>query len=292
MSQAKKQKYQMVPENSERIQGNNTPQSLLYKFELETLLRTGKVTVDLSAKRFVKDGIVMTEVENMCSCDELTQKVRRFRFGPRCGTCKMKLPNPKLIEVNGSNFIPGTSVHVTVTPRNEYSRIMSVKRVSESEWEYEVSGDHGDMEWFTENKFDFRMENFETGTVHYSVFSESERVAFFSPTARKLSYETEETALNIGTYNIRSFTSSELGLVHMLAGRKSTMVFMKPRVDGQSETDWINEKDNKTLTLHFKSPNENALAFCMLSNTRLGKESCFGSLDYDHIHMICGFLMN
>ena len=72
MSQAKKQKYQMVPENSEHIQGNNTPQSLFYKFELETLVRTGKVTVDLSAKRFVNYGIVMTEVENTCSCDELT----------------------------------------------------------------------------------------------------------------------------------------------------------------------------------------------------------------------------
>jgi hypothetical protein len=206
----------------------------------------------------------------------------------------------QMVQENSEDFIPGTRVHITVTPRNEYSRIKSVKRVSKSEWEYEVSGDHSKIEDFHDknkfqigkNKFNIAITNFETETFPYSFLCESEGVPWTMNVARQLWYETEETALNIRTSSIRSFTSSELGTLHMLAGRKFTMVFMKPRVEGQSEHDWLNEENNKMLTLHFKSPHENALAFCMLSHKRLGEGGCFLSLGDDNIRMICGFLMN
>lgn len=199
----------------------------------------------------------------------------------------------QMIQENSEDFIPGTRVHITVTARNEYSRIKSVKRVSKSEWECEVSGDHGEIEdILMQNKFEIGITNFEIGTFPYSLLYNAEGMEWTMKVVRKLSYEFEETTLNIKTSSIRSSNSSELGVLHMLAGTSTTMVFMKPRVEGQSEHDWLNEENNKMLTLHFKSPHENALAFCMLSHKRLGEGGCFRSLGDDNIRMICGFLMN
>ena len=75
-------------------------------------------------------------------------------------------------------------------------------------------------------------------------------------------------------------------------GGRFNFDLLKPRINGQSLSDWMNDVRSKMLTLRLQSPDEIALTLCMLSHKRFGAASVFRSLSDDNMQMIFGFLKN
>jgi len=212
---------------------------------------------------------------------------------------------PELSE--NAQLIPGTGVYVTVKPllpwflnpksRVSPAHVKSVKPVSESEYEYDLSGDHGDidncLDW---NRFEIRLMNQGPDTFKYTMkYEPGKRIC--RNVIRRLSdsFETEsvEGPYQICTGDIRPRQSYKVLEVHMIeGGGRFNFDLLKPRVNGQSFSDWMNEDSSKMLTLRLQSPDEIALALCMLSHERLGAGSAFQFLSDDNMQMIFGFLKN
>jgi len=185
---------------------------------------------------------------------------------------------------------------VTVTPEKEHSRILSVSQVSESEWVCDLSGDHGNLDNCSEwNLFKICIQNFESDTFPYAVLYEpgdmiqknvKRQISFDQP-------ENGEGTHEILTGRVKPNDSYNVLSVHMIAGMGGRKIdLLKPRAEGQSLSDWMNDASSKMLTLRLQSPDEIALALCMLRHERLGARSAFKFLTDDHMWMILGFLKN
>jgi len=185
---------------------------------------------------------------------------------------------------------------VTVTPEKEHSRIVSVSQVSESEWVCDLSGDDGNLDNCSEwNLFKICIQNFESDTFSYAVLYEPGDM-IHKNVKRQISFdqpENGEGSHEILTGRVKPNDSYNVLNVHMIAGMGGIKIdLLKPRSNGQSLSDWMNDASSKMLTLRLQSPDEIALALCMLSHQRLGAASVFRSLSDDNMQMIFGFLKN
>jgi hypothetical protein len=113
---------------------------------------------------------------------------------------------------------------------------------------------------------------------------------------RQISFDQPENGEGpheILTGSVKPNDSYEILNVHMIAGIGGIKIdLLKPRADGQLLSDWMNDASSKMLTLRLQSPDETALALCMLRHERLGARSAFKELTDDHMWMILRFLEN